>query len=204
MREFETEELENMEFNDEFEKTYSEIREEEYDDEGNFCSLCGSLDIKIGYNKKEDIFKIECSKCGGIIIEDENTTMRFKGEERDWPEYLSETLKFPFIGQITEMTDREFFNPDDPGPILYLDEVHVVAIDYSFKYGIVAILRISRRHYEHPLCFVDPVDDESKNYDEVKDYQRWRERHWLSDYIAALSQAFGKNKDDEDDEDDDE
>ena len=94
--------------------------EKDEEEEEDFCRVCGSLDISIGYNENAQIYKYDCSNCGSVAAVNNDGELFFiEGGERDWEKYLSENLEFPFIAEITEMSDRELFNPDNPGPICY-------------------------------------------------------------------------------------
>ena len=116
-----------------------------------------------------------------------------QGKERDWLEYLQETLEFPFVAEIIELNDREFFDPYYDGPGHY-DSVKVLEVFYSMKYGVEALIRKGRRNYQHLLCFLEASDPDSRNYDELENYKRWRHKYWLSDYIVALTSAMKKAK----------
>ena len=116
------EELSNLEYNDAFE--YEEP--DDYSSE-DCCYVCGSAldNLTIGFNKTEQLYRYECASCGAVFIIPENSRKRIllKGEERNWPDYLSETLQFPFEAEIIESTDREFFDMNYDGPCRYEDAV---------------------------------------------------------------------------------
>ena len=192
---FSKEELSIMDFND-------PIEIEEYDEgEEDCCLICGNelKNLKISFSKENQLFKCECSNCNSIYVMPKNSLRdeRFilQGEERNWPEYLSEALKFPFNAEIIESNDREFFDPDYDGPCLY-DSVKVLEVFYSMKYGVEAKIRRGRRLYRQILCFMEAADPDSRNYYELENYKRWRDKYWLSDFIVALTEAFRENKKD--------
>jgi len=187
-------ELKNMEFNDAFELEEPGDYEEE-----DCCFICGNKleNLKIGFNKKEQLYKYECANCGSVYIVPKNTRSEewvlLKGKERDWPKYLENTLKFPFIAEVIETTDQEFFDPNYNGPRRY-DDAKVLEVFYSMKYGVEALIRIGRKTYEYILCFLEAADADTRNYEELENYKRWREKYWQSDYLAAFIGAFKKNK----------
>ena len=186
------EELKNMSFSDAFTL-------EETDDYGaeECCIVCGSNleDLKIGFNEEEQLYKYECANCEAVFVVLKNSagdeSVILQGEERNWPEYLMEVLKFPFDAEIIESDDREFFDPEYDGPGRY-DDVKVLDVFYSMKYGVEARIRKGRRTYRYILCFMEAFDSDSSNYRELENYKRWREKYWQSDYLLALFGAMGK------------
>lgn len=179
--------LNNMEFNDKFEKE---------ENEEDICFVCGSdSDILVGYNENEQMHKYECANCGAIYIIDKGSEERIllKGEERDWEKYLSENLEFPFIAEITEISDREFFDPDDPGPVCFMDHVKVIEVFESDRYGIMAVIKKGRAKHVQILAFMEAVDDDSRNYVEIENYKRWRDIYWLSPFLVTLIEALRGN-----------
>jgi len=191
---FTREELNKMEFNEHF--SFNEA-----DDDDDCCIVCGNeiRNLTIGYNEKEQLLRYICSNCDSVYISTlanaREDRVLLKGEYRNWPEYLTEKLKFPFEVVITEESDSAFFNDDYDGPRLY-DYAKVLKVFYSFKYGVEALIRIGRRTYQHILDWVEVIDEDSDNFSEIENYKRWREKYWLSDYIAAFTKAFAKNKED--------
>ena len=187
---FSKEELCSMRFNDAF-----KLEEPgDYEDE-DCCIICGNKleNLKICYNEKEQLYKYECANCGAIFIMPKNSArderVILQGEERNWPEFLLETLKFPFNANIIESDDREFFDPDYDGPSRY-DIVKVLEVFYSMKYGVEALVRKSRKKYREILCFMEAADSDTRNYVELENYKRWRNKYWLSDFIVALTGAL--------------
>jgi len=157
--------------------------------------------FEIGFNEKEQLYKYECANCDAIFVMPKNSArderVLLKGDERDWPEYLLETLKFPFYADIIESNDHEFFDPDYDGPSLY-DTVKVIEVFYSMKYGVEALIRKGRRTYSQILSFMEASDPDSRNYDELENYKRWRHNYWLSDYIVAINKAMKEIKQEKD------
>lgn len=172
----------NMVFEDEIEE--DEKNNEVYDEGEDFiCCICGNEPIlRIGYNKKEQMYKNECKNCGAITVAHRETgkITLIKGEARNWEKYLSDNMEFPFIAQIVEITGREFFNPDDPPPIGYMDIVKVLEVYETPIYGIVAVVQKGRKEYIQPLCFLEAEDINSRNYTEMENYNKWREYYWSS------------------------
>lgn len=81
-----------------------------------------------------------------------------------WQKYLEEHLQLPFEAEIV----------DDHGPLEVGDIIKVTAIDGVFDlYGIVIKARVGRKQYSFPLCLLEPVEKESKNYQLVDDYNFW-------------------------------
>jgi len=195
---FSKEELSNMSFTD------TVVPEEPGDcEEEDCCIVCGNKleNLKIGFNEKERLYKYECANCDAIFVMPESParseSVLLQGEERNWPEYLMGTLKFPFDAEIIESNDREFFDPEYDGPSLY-DTVKVLEVFYSMKYGVEALVRKGRRIYQQILCFVEAYD--THNNEELENYKRWREKYWLSDFIAALVGVANEDEDEQEQE----
>ena len=83
-----------------------------------------------------------------------------------WEEYLEGTLTFPFQAEIDEWQER--------GPLQAGDRVKVTGIDLvDDMYGIIVDVRRGRRKYACPLCELKVLDEDSLNYQVVKDYRVW-------------------------------
>ncbi|KJR44483.1 hypothetical protein UF75_5132 [Desulfosporosinus sp. I2] len=81
-----------------------------------------------------------------------------------WQKYLENHLQFPFEAEIV----------DDPGPLKVGDIIKVTAIEGVFDlYGIVVKARMGRKQYSFPICLLEPVEKESKNYQLVDEYNFW-------------------------------
>src|SRR6266540_711710 len=91
-----------------------------------------------------------------------DTTKQF----RAWKKYLREKLKFPFEAEVHEYQDR--------GPLRAGDRVNVKGISLvDDHYGIIVELMVGRRRYDFPLCDLEVTDQQSANYQPVKDYAIW-------------------------------
>jgi len=81
-----------------------------------------------------------------------------------WCEYLEVNLQFPFEAEII----------DEPDPLEEGDIIKVTGIDGVFDlYGIVVKARKGRKQYMFPLCLLELVEKDSKNYQLVNDYNVW-------------------------------
>ena len=81
--------------------------------------------------------------------------------EEAWQKYLENHLQFPFEAEIV----------DDPGPLKVGDIIKVTAIEGVFDlYGNVVKARMGRKQYSFPICLLELVEKESKNYQLVDDY----------------------------------
>lgn len=84
--------------------------------------------------------------------------------ENTWNNYLKENLQFPFEAEII----------DDPYPLNVGDILKVTAIEGFFDlYGIIVKARMGRKQYSFPLCLLELIDKDSKNYELVDDYNFW-------------------------------
>ena len=102
-------------------------------------------------------------------------------------------LEFPFEAEVTDThDDRAIFdwkNFDGPKS---MDDVTVLEVFYSMKYGVEAVVRKGQKKYHHVLCFLEIYDDDSQNYVELENYKRWRMKYWSSDFLSALFGVGGK------------
>ncbi len=65
-------------------------------------------------------------------------------------------------------------NIDEPGPLEEEDILKVTGIDGVFDlYGIVVKARKGRKQSMFPLCLLELVEKDSKNYQLVNDYNLW-------------------------------
>jgi|GEM_PF-995769 len=84
--------------------------------------------------------------------------------EEAWQKYLEDQLQFPFEAEVV----------DDPGPLEVGDIIKVTAIEGSDDlHGIIVKARMGRKQYSFPLCLLELVDKDSKNYQPVDDYNFW-------------------------------
>ena len=192
---FSMEELAKIEFKDPFDfEKLKTGQESAFIETEACCYVCGDelQNLAIGFNKKEQLYRCECSNCGVIYVvhdtSDITETVIVQGKERNWPEYLSKTLKFPFYAMVSEDDGRSFFNPDYEGLSIY-NTVKVLNVHYSIKYGVVAEVQKSNLVYLHTLCFLDGLDDHS--HVELENYKRWRKLYWLSDFLGAIAELEG-------------
>ena len=117
-----------------------------------------SIEIKRSennYNEQERRVNEFIIRCGGM---DDSKI------EVAWCEYLEENLQFPFSAEII----------DDSGPLEVGDIIKVTDIEGIFDlYGIVVNARLGRNKYSFPLCLLELVEKNSKNYQLVDDYNLW-------------------------------
>jgi len=189
-----TQELNIIDFKDEF--SFEELKKTMEDDslieKEACCYICGDEleNMKIGFNVKEQTYKFECSNCNAIYVIRETSefteTTIFQGDKRNWPEYLAETLVFPFYAEVEDDGGRSFFNPDYEGPSTY-DTVKVLDVHYAMNYGVVAEVQKGNRVYCIALCFLVGLDDH--NFEELENYKRWRDNYWTSDLFAGFACA---------------
>jgi hypothetical protein len=83
-----------------------------------------------------------------------------------WEEHLSKSLAFPFEAKVAGYQER--------GPLQAGDRVKVTGIGLvDDLYGVVVDLRRGRRTYAFPLCDLKVTDENSPNYQIVRDYAVW-------------------------------
>jgi hypothetical protein len=83
-----------------------------------------------------------------------------------WEEHLDENLSFPFEAEVSEWQDR--------GPLRTGDRVKVKSIfEADDHYGILVEVRRGREKFIFPLCDLEVTDQQSPNYQFVKDYAIW-------------------------------
>ena len=86
--------------------------------------------------------------------------------EEGWESYLQEHLTFPFEAEVDEFQPR--------GPIQAGDRVRVTGVSMEDEmYGVIADVRLGRRKYAFPLCNLEVVDQQSSNYQIIRDYRVW-------------------------------
>jgi len=83
-----------------------------------------------------------------------------------WGDYLAKHLSFPFEAEVSEYQER--------GPLQAGDRITVQGIsDVDYLYGIIVRLRHGRERYAFPLCDLEVTDEDSPNYQTVRDYAVW-------------------------------
>jgi hypothetical protein len=83
-----------------------------------------------------------------------------------WERHVQEHLDLPFEAEVDEFQER--------GPLRGGDRVTVVGISgLDYHYGVIVHLRRGRRCYDFPLCDLEALDEESPNYQTIRDYRVW-------------------------------
>lgn len=83
-----------------------------------------------------------------------------------WEKHLVKHLTFPFDAEVSEYQER--------GPLQGRDKVSVKNISLvDDLYGIIVELRHGRKKYHFPLCDLEVIQKDSRNYQLVKDYCIW-------------------------------
>ena len=99
-------------------------------------------------------------RLGEIYIKDDWDAMK------TWGDYLEKVLNFPFQAEVSAAQDH--------GPLDFGDKVKVLEVSIvDDLYGVIVKLRQGRKIYHFPLCDLDCLDTESKNYQLVHDYAVW-------------------------------
>ena len=148
--------MENIEFNDEFEE------EEE------ICPICGGDAQVTGWNEEEELSRFECADCGAIYVYDIDYDMTIlKGEKRNWEKFLAANLSFPFKGVVDEYQGEK-------GPIRQGDFVTVNKImGEDDMYGVIVEIHANKKKFHFPLCDIGVCDLTSANYKIVHNYGIW-------------------------------
>lgn len=83
-----------------------------------------------------------------------------------WKEYLEENITFPFEAVVWEGYEK--------GPLHIGDNVSVKKLSSIVEpYGIMAEVRKGKKKCYRPLCDLKVLDEDSHNYQPVKDYAIW-------------------------------
>ncbi len=83
-----------------------------------------------------------------------------------WQNYIEKNLTFPF--------DAVVLGYQEKGPLQSGDRVSVKKISIvDDHYGIIVELRRGRKKYHHPLCDLEVINEDSANYQLIKDYCVW-------------------------------
>ena len=83
-----------------------------------------------------------------------------------WQNYMGKTLSFPFDAVVSGYQRK--------GPLQLGDRVSVKKISIvDDLYGVIVELRRGRKKYHHPLSDLEVINDDSANYQPLKDYCVW-------------------------------
>ena len=83
-----------------------------------------------------------------------------------WQRYMEKTLVFPFDAVVSGYQDK--------GPLQSGDRVSVKKISIvDDLYGVIVELRRGRKKYHHPLSDLEVINEDSANYQPIKDYSVW-------------------------------
>jgi len=136
-------------------------------------SIVPKIEIEYVKSEPDNLRSIEMKRTEKLFDEQERRVkdfIRSCGGEDDteiegaWCKYLEENLQFPFEAEIV----------DEPGPLEVGNIIKVTAIAGVFDlYGIVVKARMGRKQYSFPLCLLELVEKNSKNYELVDDYNFW-------------------------------
>lgn len=83
-----------------------------------------------------------------------------------WEEHLSAALKFPFEAKVAEQITRY--------PVGVGEKVLLTGLeDADDLYGLLVNVRFGRKQYTLPLCDLEATDENSPNYQPLRDYVVW-------------------------------
>jgi len=95
-------------------------------------------------------------------VDPDDTVAAFKA----WRSHIEEHLSFPFEARVDEYQDR--------GPLQVGDRVTVTGItSLDYSYGVIVSLRQGRQRYDFPLCDLEALNEDSDNYQMIRDYRVW-------------------------------
>ena len=127
--------------------------------------------------RKEIKAKIDAKLYWIELFEDEEKSIKygklFQGINLDhynqlyqkWEDYLSDNLDFPIETKVVE-TER--------GRIRNGSRIRLLALeDYDDMYGIFGIGKHEREAITFPICNLEAIDKDSKNYELLRDYAIW-------------------------------
>ena len=83
-----------------------------------------------------------------------------------WEPYLAGKLVFPFDAVVSEYQESGYLQAGDKISVRRMREAHEL-------YGLVVELRRGRESYDFPLCDLEVANNQSSNYQPVKDYCIW-------------------------------
>ena len=95
-------------------------------------------------------------------------------QEDKWYKFLQSELTFPFAAKIAEI--------DESGKIdlNWDDSVKVKGIEgFEDLYGVLVEIRKGRKKYIFPLCDLEIIDKNSKNYFIIDQFLEW----WAENYF---------------------
>lgn len=88
------------------------------------------------------------------------------GQFRAWARHLQQTLKFHFEAEVAEYQERGRLRAGDILQVLSIEMV-------DDHYGIIVHCRRGREQIDAPLADLECTNEQSANYDQVKDYAVW-------------------------------
>ena len=95
-------------------------------------------------------------------------------EERDWESWLIDNLSFPFT--VIRKEDERDFRPDydsnEPFTTGHTFNIEGIELEDDL-YGFIVQAKEGRRKGHVPLCDVEVVPKENKNYWPVREYVVW-------------------------------
>jgi hypothetical protein len=83
-----------------------------------------------------------------------------------WQKYMAKTLALPFDAVVLGYQDN---NPLQSGDKVSVKKISIV----DDLYGVIVELRRGRKKYHHPLCDLEVNNEDSANYQPLKDYCVW-------------------------------
>ncbi len=95
-------------------------------------------------------------------------------ENREWEDWLSENLSFPFEAERKEDLDRNPFLSNKNEPFSLGHVMKVLSIeDEDESYGIIVKVRESKETGYIPLCDLEVTSRKDKNFWPVREYVVW-------------------------------
>jgi len=143
------------------------------DEDTEICSFCGATDRLTGWNEEKELSRYECSECGAMVVYDGkgNSTV-LKGKKRDWKNFLSQNLSFPFNARVDEHQGSVLTK--EKGPLRYGDEVVVEGVTGENRNnGVIAKVRKGKKPYKFQLCDLEADDKGHANFKVLDNYRTW-------------------------------
>jgi hypothetical protein len=106
--------------------------------------------------------------------------MENEPKNRDWVQWLSEKLEFPFEVERVDDNDEYvlFGNPTENEPFRLGHVFKVVSIeDFDEFYGLILKCREGRRIGYVPLLDLDITEKEHKNNQPIDEFLNWYSEH---------------------------